>query len=158
MSIFDEYLEIYVLVQKYKKKRGNKLVNDYKRACDNEPLLKGSRFNNKYGRVELGKVIDRVDRLVKRGYIRIIEPKDHPRGFVEAEKIFGNINGKRGFNSLCNEIRGLIEKRENFASHARRLQREYHQPAEIVRDLWNWIFLEEKRIKKYIEDLDTTLI
>lgn len=158
MSIYDQYLEIHVLMQKYKKKRGNKLVYDYKRACENESLLKGSRFNNKDGRIELAKVIHRVNRAIKRGYIRMINSKGYIRGYIGEKEIFGNIKGKKGYNSLFGEARELIEKGENFESHSRRLQQEYHLPAEIIKDLWNWIPLEEKRIKKYIEDLASTLI
>jgi len=145
VSIFDEYLEIRTLMQGYKKKRGDKLVYDYKRACENEPLLKESRFNNKLGRIELAKVIHRVSRDIKRGYIRIIEPKNHPKGFVGAKKIFGNIKGKRGYNNLVKEITNLILSGEDLKSHSRRLQRDYNEKKEIIEGsketegLWDWV-------------------
>lgn len=146
MPILDEYLKIYTIMQKYKKKRGDRFVYDYKRACENEPLLKGSYLLKRDGRIGLAKVLHRVDRDVKRGYIRMADSKNHLRGYIGAREIFGNIKGKKGYNFLFDEIRELIEKGENFKDHSRRLQWEYHKSKEIIEDLWNWISKDYKEL------------
>ena len=86
-----------------------------------------------------------VDRAIQERYIRIIEPTDHPEGYVRTKDIFDNIER---FNRLCNEIRNLIENGEELKDRSKRLQRKYHQYKRIITDLWDWISLEKERIKK----------
>jgi len=138
-------LMIYkIMNQKYKtKKKGDKIVYDIQTALKEDELVK--RYYKDRSSAELSDMLIKVDKAIKERYIRIIEPEDHPEGFVRTKDIFGNIEG---FNRLCDETRELIERGESFKSHSRRLQRKYHQYKGIIKDLWNWIFLEDERIKK----------
>jgi len=144
-----------MLVQKYKKKRGDRLVYDYIRACENEPLIRESKLLDRYGRIGLAKMVYKVNRAIheEEKYLRITNPKNHPMGYRAKKEIFGNVEGEIGYESLWDEIRGLIEKGENPKDHSRRLQRKYNQKKKIIEDLWDWISLEEKRIEERLSKI-----
>ena len=78
----------------------------------------------------------KVERQIKKGYLQIIDPEGHPRAYIRAKDVLGNI---RGYNNLAEEIENLIIRSEDFNSHSLRLQRKYHQKKEIIKDLWDWI-------------------
>lgn len=143
-----------IMNQKYKtKKKGKRIVYDIQTALEKNELVK------KYYKdraIELADMLHKVDKAIQERYIRIIEPTDHPEGYVRTKDIFNNIER---FNRLCNEIRNLIENGEELIDHSRRLQREYHQYKRTIKDLWDWISLEKERIKKKIrEGLEFILI
>ncbi len=123
-----------IMNQKYKtKKKGDKIVHDIQRALKEDEIVK------KYYKdrpIELADMLYKVDMAIKERYIRIIEPEDHPEGYVRTIDIFGNIES---FNRLYDEIRDLIEKGKNLKDHSRRLQRKYNLPMIIIKDSWNFI-------------------
>ena len=138
-----------IMNQKYEtKKKGDKIVYDIQRALEEDELVK------KYYKdlpKELADMLYKVDMATKERYIRIIEPEDHPEGYVRAKDYIGNI---ASFNRLCDEIRDLIEKGENIKDHSRELQRKYNAKKEIIagskdfEGIWNWILKDYKGLTK----------
>ena len=133
-----------IMNQKYKtKKKGDKIVYDIQTALEKDELVK--KYYKDRSSAELSDILIKIDKATKERYIRIIEPTDHPEGYVRTKDIFDNIER---FNRLCNEIRNLIENGEELKDHSKKLQRKYHQYKRIITDLWDWISLEKERIKK----------
>ena len=149
MPIKIEYLRLLKLIKKYTKKKGKQDVYDLKRAWKKEPLIQklfpdGSAAD----RIDLAKLINRLKKAARKGYLEIIEPKKHPAMYVKSEKIFGKMGGKRGFNNLCKEIRNLIETEEELKDHSTRIQRDYHFLKDEVEDIWSWISKEYEGMTK----------
>ncbi len=128
MPIKEENLKLFTTMQKHKKKRAGKSVYNLKQ-----------NVKHPADRIDLAKKLYKIGGQIKKGYLKITEPEDHPEGYVRAKDVFGNITSKRGHNNLAEEIENLIRRGEGFNNHSRRLQREYHQEKEIIKDLWDWI-------------------
>jgi hypothetical protein len=122
-----------IMKQKYKtKKKGDKIVYDIQTALEKDELVK--KYYKDRSSAELSDILIKIDKATKERYIRIIEPEDHPEGYVREKDVFGNIDS---FNSLWDETRELIERGASFKEYSRRLQRKYHQHKEIIRDIWD---------------------
>ena len=102
----------------------------------------------------------KIEKQIKEGYIPILEPKNHPKGYVRAKEILGDYkcrknnrrnNKCRCYNCLSNEIENLIEKKEKYEDHSRKLLREYGKPAEVVKVAWYWI--SDELINQLIEEI-----
>lgn len=143
MPIKIEYLSLIKLTKKYIKKKGKQDVYDLRRAWKEEPLIQELfPYGDAADRIDLAKLINKLKKAVKKGYLEIIEPEDHPEGYVKSEKILDKIGGKRGFNNLCREMRDLIEAGEELKDHSRRIQRYYHLSKDEVEGIWSWISKE----------------
>lgn len=125
-------------MQKYKKKHGDKYVYDYVRACKNESILKQNQFCDKYGRMILAKLLNRLEPLIEKGYKPIYDPVNYPEGYVKLDDILGNIEGETGFNKLYDKIDDLILNGKTLDNHSRELIRKFQLKKEALLDLWNW--------------------
>ncbi len=143
-GISDHNLRIYTLInRKYKtKKKGKKLVYDCKTALKNEELV--NKFYE-YRPEALSDMLKKTEKLIEKGYIPITGPKNHPNGYKRAKDVFGNI---QIFNNLCNRIRNLIEKGENFKNNSLYLQRKFRLKKEPAKDIWDWIHKDYEGMTK----------
>ena len=125
-------------MQKYKKKRGDRFVYDYVRACKNEPILKQNQFCDKHGRILLAILLNKLEPLIEKGYKPINDPVNYPEGYVKLDDILGNIGGETGFNKLYDKIDDLILNGKSLKNHSRELMRKFQLKKETLLDFWNW--------------------
>lgn len=124
------------IMQKYKiKNEGNFLKGEF--VYDYQTALKENNFisyffRGKKAKKELANMLWDLEKQIEKGYIPILDPKNHPKGYVRAKEFFGNIKGKRGHNNLCNEIDDIIMRKENPKDHSRRLQYDYHKKKTMI--------------------------
>lgn len=104
----------------------------------------------------LSDMLCKIEKQIKEGYIPILEPEKHPKGYVRAKEILGDYKCRRNnkcrcYNCLSNEIENLIEKKEKYEDHSRKLLRKYGKPAEVVKVAWYWI--SDELINQLIEEI-----
>lgn len=152
------------IIQKYRIKNEGKFlkgeyVYDYQTALKENAFV-SYFFRGKKASKRLADMLCKIEKQIKEGYIPILEPEKHPKGYVRAKEILGDYkcrknNGRnnkcRCYNCLSNEIENLIEKKEKYEDHSRKLLREYGKPAEVVKVAWYWI--SDELINQLIEEI-----
>lgn len=86
-------------------------------------------------------LLHNVDRDIKKGHLRVLEPENYRRGYISKKVVFGNVSG---FNALFDEVRGLIESGEKYEDHKRELWGKYHSRFNLksllaIKEVWDWI-------------------
>jgi hypothetical protein len=82
-----------------------------------------------------------LDEQIQKGYLRMLDSENRIVDYARIKDELGNIEN---FNQVCDEIRDLIEKGEDFKNHSRRLQMRYHlYPHKKERHPENWITIKE---------------
>lgn len=127
---------IYRIMQKYRiKNEGNflkgEVVYDHQTARKENPFV-SYFYRGKKSSKRLAGMLWKIEGQIEEGYLRILDPKNHPKGYIRAKEIFGNVKGKRSFNNLWDEIEDLILNEEDPKRHSRRLQRKFHKPKEMI--------------------------
>lgn len=144
-------LRLLKLAQKYKREDG---TYDWDRVQKDRGIKALAKYHFK-----LSDDIPKIEKQVEKGYLKILEPKNHPLGVAPKKFYFVNAEGKRGFNALYDEawswllrrplpfLAGLQlsepggEKEESLLEHAlrsqkgRNLYRTYHVTKSMLKDL-----------------------
>ena len=136
-GIGGNYLKLYLLMQRYRKQRGEDEVYDFKKALKNKTIVRLLEriaadgiyesvdvfFDKREGSVNLAKLLYALKLKIERNYLRTEsyrnkkDLKNHrPEsiGFTRVKDVFGNIMGKRGYNSFGEEVRCLVLAGENL--------------------------------------------
>jgi len=88
----------------------------------------------------LSRFLYRAEKYTQRGLRSGKYLKGTYRGkqlYEQTCRVFGNVNGKWGFNSLGEKIRRLVLAGEPLEHHQRDLGRKHHLPYEIIKDEWS---------------------
>jgi len=137
---------VYKIMQKYIVKNEGKFIKG-DTYYDIETAINENAFVSHFYKGEkkaLSDMLCKIKKQIKKGYIPILEPKSHPKGYVREKEILGNYKCRRNNKCRCdncffNEIKSLIEMREKYEDHSRRLQRKYGKMEEVVKAAWDWI-------------------
>lgn len=153
---------IYRIMQEYRVNTEGKFIKG-KTHYDIQTALKENAFISYFykGRPKaLADMLCKIKKQIEKGYILILEPKNHPKGYIRIIEILGNIKkeSKRNFNNFVEEITDLVLQGKNIKDHSRRLQRDYNVKKEIIEGsekpneeyegLWDWISKEYKGMTK----------
>jgi hypothetical protein len=130
--------------------------NFYYEYCE---FLKSKLKQDNYDAIPTARFVDRlpwrfigllqnVDRDIKKGYLRVLEPEDYPGGYIRKKDVLGNVSG---FNALFDEVRGLIESGEKYEDHKRELWGKYHSRFNwksllAIKETWDWIAEDTKEL------------
>lgn len=155
---------IHKIMQKYIVKNEGKFIKGETHydieAARKENAFVSHFFWGKKASKGLADMLCKIEKQIKEGYIPILEPEKHPKGYVRAKEILGDYkcrknnrrnNKCRCYNCLSNEIENLVEKKEKYEDYSRILLRKYGKPAEVVKVAWYWI--SDELINQLIEEI-----
>ena len=86
-------------------------------------------------------LLHNIDRDIKKGYLRVLEPENYPMGYISKKAIFWNVSG---WNAFCDETIDLVGRGEKWEKHKRRLWSKYHSRFQLkscseIKEVWDWI-------------------
>lgn len=133
-------LELFNLAQRYKSRKRTRYSEKAIYDCRTIAEEAKHSLNLDICPVALSRFLFRAKQHIRSGLRKGQYLKGKYLGkriYEQTNRIFGNVNGKRGFNSLGEEIQRLVLAGEPLEYHQRDLSLKYHLPYKIIKDEWS---------------------